>query len=183
MRLPGPSGRPGWGWGSCRDGGWKAGEELGWPVPSLGVAATLTPAFLPAPPFAFMKSKFFMNRLYFSFFPPMSFLLHSAAGREASFSAGVLPRKPKVPGFLVMSSAYRFLFFLVHFSSAACAIALTTTCKARSRRVWKRVLCQKGRSLWDLANPRPSAGQAGGCRTPGRPEGGSQHLAGLRRRK
>lgn len=99
--------------------------------------------FLPTPHFAFMKSKFFMNHLYFSFFSPMSFLLHSVAGREASFSAGMLPRKPEVPGFLVVGSAHGFLFLLFvlfYFSSATCAVALTTKCRACSREVWKMLL-------------------------------------------
>lgn len=193
-QLQRPSGWPVWG---CVLGelvlhptaagtvGWKAKEELSWTVASLGVIATLTPVFLPVPHFTFMKIKFFMNYLYFSFFSPVSFLLRSVTGREVSFSAGMLPRKLKVPGFLVVSSAHGFLFLLfvlLYFSLAVCAVALTTKCRAHSHRVWKRTLLQKGDSPQDLANPCPTAGRGlgsvlgAGLPYARHPEGFSQHL-------
>lgn len=82
-----------------RLGWWRGGR--GRARPDRGFARrhrSSRPASLPAPHFAFMKSKFFMNHLYFSSSSPMSLLLHSVAGREVSRSAGALPGKPKVAG-------------------------------------------------------------------------------------
>lgn len=122
-----------------------------------------------------------MNHLYYSFFSPMSFLLCSAAGREASFWAGMLPRKPKVPGFLVVTSAHGFgflLFGLFYFSSAACAVALTARRRALSRKVWERTLLGKGDSPWDPANPGARGGQGpGSAGSSGLPGAGSRGLS------
>lgn len=57
--------------GRDRGGEGEGGAGLGGTF--AGRCSKPHPVFLPAPHFAFMRSKFFMNHLYFSFSSPLSF--------------------------------------------------------------------------------------------------------------